>query len=439
MAVRRVLAQAAGGQLSVKVVIVGNGIAGTTAALRLRQLAPEAEITLISEETPLFYSRTALMYVYMRQLQFADTVVHPANFYRKQRINLQQDLVTSLDRQSRRLTGESATYSYDYLLLAPGSRPRQPGLAGENLPGVQGLYSKADLDRLEEQTRTPVASAVIAGGGLIGVELAEMLGSRRIPVTMLVREPLYFSHILPREEAEMVTNEVGKHVDLQLGTTLSEIRGDNTVRSVVTSRGEEISCTLLGLTIGVEPRTELARAAGLAVKRGIITDEYLRTADERVYAAGDAAELPQPGGDSKVQQIWYTGRLQGEVAGANLAAAIKGKTPTAYDSGIYFNSARFFSLDYQTYGAVPVAADKSSSLLWQNVAEKKLLRISYDATAPGRPVTGFNALAVRLLHPVCEAWIRDRTPLETVVQKFDRAVFDPEFSKRYTKELRSLL
>ncbi len=439
MVVRRALARAVGGPLSVKVVIVGNGIAGTTAALRLRQLSAEAEITLISEETPLFYSRTALMYVFMRQLKFEDTVVHPADFYRRQRIHLVHDLITSLDRNSRRLTGKSSSLSYDYLLLAPGSRPRLPGLAGENLPGVQGLYARADLDLLEKQTEKPVSRAVVAGGGLIGVELAEMLRSRRIPVTMLVREPLYFSHILPREEAEMVTNEVAKHVDLRLGTTLSAIRGDAAVRTVVTSRGDEFPCDLLGLTIGVEPRTELARAAGLSVKRGIVTDKYLRTADERIYAAGDAAEVPLPGGETKVQQIWYTGRLQGELAGNNLAAAITGKAPTAYDPGIYFNSARFFSLDYQTYGLVPASADKDSSLLWQDATQRKLLRISFDADAPERFVTGFNAFGVRLLHTVCEAWIRDKTPLESVVQEFERAVFDPEFSKSYATELRSLL
>jgi NAD(P)H-nitrite reductase large subunit len=425
--------------LSAKVVIVGNGIAGTTAALRLRELAPQAEITLISEETPLFYSRTALMYVYMRQLQFADTVVHPAEFYRRQRIRLIQELITSLDLKSRKLSSESDTYEYDYLLLAPGSRPRLPGLEGETLPGVQGLYSKMDLDRLEEQTKRPISRAVIAGGGLIGVELAEMLASRKIPVTMLVREPQYFSHILPAAEAAMVTDEVSQHIDLRLATTLSEIRGDTAVRSVITSAGEEIPCALLGLTIGVEPRTELARSAGLAVKRGILTDQYLRTSDERVYAAGDAAEWTLPGGESKVQQIWYTGRLQGEVAGTNLAAAITGKTPTAYDPGIYFNSARFFSLDYQTYGVVPATAGATDSLLWQNRSEHRLLRISYDATRPERPVTGFNALGVRLLHRVCEEWIRNKAPLESVVRDFDRAAFDPEFSTRYTKELRGLL
>lgn len=439
MVARPVQAQAAGGQLSAKVVILGNGIAGISAALRLRQLSPEAEITLISDETELFYSRTALMYVYMRQLQFADTIVHPAGFYRKQRIDLRQDTITDLDLRAQQLHGQEATYRYDYLLLATGSRPRLPGLAGEQLPGVQGLYSKGDLERLETYTKKAISRAVIAGGGLIGVELAEMLSSRKIPVTMLVREPLYFSHILPRAEAEMVTREVGQHVDLRLGATLTAIRGSGVVEVIVTSSGEEIPCSLLGLTIGVEPRNEIARSAGLTVQRGIVTDTFLRTSDARVFAAGDAAQVKLPGGETKVQQIWYTGRLQGELAGVNLAAAIHGKAPTAYDPGIYFNSARFFTLDYQTYGTVPPTAGETDSLLWQNAAENRLLRISYDATKPERPVTGFNALGVRLLHPVCENWIREKTPLKSVAENFDRAVFDPEFSNRYTKQLRSLL
>lgn len=439
MAVRRARDPVAGAPLSAKVVILGNGIAGTTAALRLRRLNPQAEITLISEETDLFYSRTALMYIYMRQLEFADTVVHPAKFYQEQRIELRRDTITELDRERRMLRGNSATYGYDYLLLAPGSRPRMPGLPGEDLPGVQGLYGMRDLEQLEARTRSPQERAVVAGGGLIGVELAEMLHSRRIPVTMLVREPLYFSRILPREEAEMVTKEVSAYVELQLDTTLAAIRGETSLQAVVTSRGEQIACSLLGLTIGVEPRTELARSAGLSINRGIVTDAFLRTCDANIFAAGDAAEVALPGGQSAVQQIWYSGRLQGELAGINLAAAIAGQNATAYDPGIYFNSARFFSLDYQTYGNVPAEPEGTRSLLWTDERQRRLLRISYDPGQPDHPVTGFNALGVRLLHPVCENWLREKTPVQAVVRDFARAVFDPEFSARYTNQLRSLL
>lgn len=409
-----------------------------TAALRLRELLPAVGITVISEETELFFSRTALMYVYMRQLRFEDTVVHPASFYRAQRIRLVRDTITALDIPQKELRGAVDTYRYDYLLLATGSRPRMPGLQGENLAGVQGLYSKQDLDRLELASRKTIDRAVVVGGGLIGVELAEMLKSRKIPVTFLVREPLYFAHILPHEEAKLVTEEVKQHVDLRLNTTLSAIEGVSAVEAVVTSHGEKIPCSLLGLTIGVEPRTEIARTAGLAIGRGITTDQFLRTSFECIYAAGDAAEVRMPNGQYQVQQIWYSGRAQGKVAAENIAAAIQQKTPTAYDPGIYFNSARFFTLDYQTYGTVPADCDARTSLFWHDAPSRRLVRIAYDAATPQKNTIGFNALGIRLKHRVCEKWIQERTPLEVVLKDFEKALFDPEFSTNYVHELRRL-
>lgn len=425
--------------LSIEVVILGNGVAGTTAALRLRELLPEIGITVISEETELFFSRTALMYVYMRMLRFEDTVVHPASFYRQQRIQLVRDTIIMLDTEKKLLCGNSGDYRYDYLLLATGSRPRMPGIAGENLAGVQGLYSKQDLERLEAASRKTIDRAVVVGGGLIGVELAEMLKSRKIPVVFLVREPLYFSHILPHEEAQLVTEEVKRHVELRLNTTLTAIEGVSAVEAIVTSSKERIPCSFLGLTIGVEPRTELAQTAGLEIRRGIITDPFLRTSKAAVYAAGDAAEVLLPNGRHQVQQIWYSGQAQGKIAAENIAAAIQGKAPTPYDPGVYFNSARFFTLDYQTYGVVPANCDARSSLIWHDAPSRRFLRIAYDTASPQRKVVGFNALGIRLHHRVCEMWIQRQAPLERVLNDFAQALFDPEFSANYAHELRRLV
>ena len=172
-----------------RVVIIGNGIAGITAALELRAESKDAHITVVSDETELFYSRTALMYVYMRELQFADTVVHPRQFYKKRGINLAFTKATAIDCNRRVVeTADGAALPFDYLLLAPGSKPRMPGVPGETLDGVQGLYGKQHLETLERNTQKKISRAVIVGGGLIGVELAEMLNKRKIPVTFLVRD-----------------------------------------------------------------------------------------------------------------------------------------------------------------------------------------------------------------------------------------------------------
>jgi NADPH-dependent 2,4-dienoyl-CoA reductase/sulfur reductase-like enzyme len=432
-------ARAAGAPLP-EVVIIGNGITGITAALALRRENKAAKITVISEETELFYSRTALMYVYMRQLTFKDTVVHPQEFYKKNNINLQFAKIERIDCGQKQLQLDGSTIRYDYLLLAPGSRPRLPGLAGENLSGVQGLYSKQDLERLETVSAAGISNAVIVGGGLIGVELAEMLDTRSIPVTFLVRDDLYFGSVLPKEEAAMITGEIQSHgINLRLATGLKTISGaDGKITGITTSQGENIACSFLGMTIGVEPRLELTAGTPIKTARGILTDAYLQTGTPGVFAAGDAAEVALPEGNRKVQQLWYTGRMQGEIAGYNLAQALAGGALKAYDPGIYFNSAKFFTLEYQTYGIVPATNSNADSILWQNTEAKKLIRVAFTMEAGMRIVTGFNVLGVRYRHQVCEAWIREKAPLEKVLSELDRANFDPEFYRHFENNLRGI-
>lgn len=422
------------------VAILGNGITGITAALTLRAENPDVKITVISNETELFYSRTALMYVYMRDLKFSDTVVHPAKFYQKQRIDLKFATVRGIDLGAKNIhTDSGECISYDYLLLAPGSRPKLPGIPGEDAIGVQGLYSAQDLDRLENHTANGNDRAVIVGGGLIGVELAEMLTRRRIPVTFLVRDQLYFASILPREEAQLVSDEIRRHgVDLRLDTELRTIEQDSgkKVCAVTTGSGERIACSLVGLTIGVTPRLELLAGTPLKSQRGILTDEFLETNIAGVFAAGDAAEVLLPGGNTRVQQLWYTGRMQGRAAGLNLARKLRGEPMQAYDPGIFFNSAKFFEIEYQTYGSVPATASPGDSLLWQHPKLPKLIRISFEVLNGQKIVRGFNVLGIRYRHEVCERWIREQAPLEKVMAGLHQANFDPEFFETFETNLK---
>jgi NADPH-dependent 2,4-dienoyl-CoA reductase/sulfur reductase-like enzyme len=423
-----------------RVVIIGNGIAGITAALELRAESKDAHITVVSDETELFYSRTALMYVYMRELQFADTVVHPRQFYKKRGINLAFTKATAIDCNRRVVeTADGAALPFDYLLLAPGSKPRMPGVPGETLDGVQGLYGKQHLETLERNTQKKISRAVIVGGGLIGVELAEMLNKRKIPVTFLVRDQLYFRSIFPEAEAQLVTDEIRRHgIDLRLDTKLKAIAGDagRNVAAVVTDKSERIECNLVGLTVGVEPKLELAAGTPIKTSRGFLTDTNLATSAPGIFAAGDAAEVTLPGGKPQVQQLWYTGRMQGRLAGLNLARSISGRPLVDYDPGIFFNSAKFFSLEYQTYGVVPAGASAQDSLLWHTSEQKKLIRIAFGAGGGEPFVTGFNVLGIRYRHEVCEKWIREKTPLAKVVASLSEANFDPEFYPHFENEMK---
>ncbi|MGY8913709.1 MAG: NAD(P)/FAD-dependent oxidoreductase, partial [Flavobacteriales bacterium] len=243
------------------IVIIGNGIAGITAARHIRKLS-DKKITIVSTETDHFFARTALMYVYMGHMQFEHIKPYEDFFWNKNRINLVNGYVTKVDHKSNQIElANSESIKYDKLIIATGSKPNKFGWPGQDLKGVQGLYSKQDLDTLELHARNKdvCSRAIIVGGGLIGIELAEMLRSRKIPVTFLVREDSFWSGVLPKGESEMINEHILEHhIDLRLGTNLKEILSDENghAKAIVTDKGETIECNLVGLTAGVTPNID---------------------------------------------------------------------------------------------------------------------------------------------------------------------------------------
>ena len=168
-----------GGRL-LKVVVVGNGITGVTAARRLRTLQPDWHITLVSGESTYHYSRPALMYIFMGHMSYDATKPFEDDFWRDQRLELLRDWVTEIDIDNKQLLfHDKDPLLYDRLLIATGAKSNKFGWPGQDLEGVQGLYNLKDLRKLYKNVEQ-VEHAVIVGGGLIGIELAEMLKSRHI-------------------------------------------------------------------------------------------------------------------------------------------------------------------------------------------------------------------------------------------------------------------
>jgi len=359
------------------VVIIGNGITGLTAARRVRDRRPDWRITMISGESTYPYSRPALMYVFMGHMRYQDTKLVGDHYFDVHRIDLVRDWVTGVDLGARRLLlHRGSPIPYDQLLLATGSVSNRFGWPGQDLAGVQGLYDLIDLKTLYDNVRH-TREAVVVGGGLIGIELAEMLHSRGIHVTFLVREGSYWSNVLPGNESEMVNRLIREQgMDLELETELKEIVDDGTgrVRGVITSRGGRIDAQLVGLTAGVSPNVGLARSAGLGVGRGILVDFSLRTDVPGVFAAGDCAELVTGDPDARnlLQQVWYTGKMQGEVAGDVIAGLER-----SYDPGIWYNSAKFLDLEYQTYGRVNMRVAGEENLYWEHPDGRHAVRIAH--------------------------------------------------------------
>lgn len=412
-------------------VILGNGVTGFTAALRLRELRPDWRITMVSGESTYPWSRPALMYVFMGHLRYQDTKPFEDSLWAKQQIELVRGWATRLDTTQRRVEfADRAPLAYDRLLLALGSKPNRFGWPGQDLAGVQGLYGLQDLKLLEENCRG-AKRAVIVGGGLIGIELAEMLHSRRMQVTILVREASYWGSVLPAEESALVNRVVREAgLDLRLSTGLARIEDDGRGRAgaVETTTGERIECQIVGLTAGVSPNLDLLAGSSVATARGVLVDARLRTNVEGVWAAGDCAELERTGGARLLQQVWYTGRAQGRVA----AEAMAGED-AHYEPAPWFNSAKFLDLEWQTYGDVGRKLPGEKSAWWQDANGARGMRIVW-LPGEGERVVGFNFLGLRARQAVCARWIEQRAPLAHVLAHLEEAGFDPEFTRRCERE-----
>lgn len=418
------------------IVIIGNGISGTTLARHIRKNSSYA-ITIISDETPYFFSRTALMYVYMGHLPFSDTEPYEPQFWKDNSITLLQQRVTRILPEKKLLQfDDSRLYSYDTLVIATGSKPNFLGWPGQNLKAVQGLYHKQDVDQLEAWTAS-IQNAVIVGGGLIGIELAEMLHSRGKKVHFLIRESHFWNTVLPQEEAELVTQHIiANGIDLHLNTELKSITSDEEGRAngVYTKEGTLIPCQWVGLSVGVSPNIAFLDQSDLHLNKGILVNRYLETNQKGIYAIGDCAEQTEPQqGRAAIEAVWYTGRMMGET----LAQTLTGKK-RPYTPGPWFNSAKFFNIEYQIYGKVSVAPDSQEErqFFWKHNSKNRTIRISYDPTT--LRFLGCMSLGVRFRHAYFDAALRNHKNMEYILSTLDESFFDPEFYPTYKKEIQML-
>ncbi len=425
-----------------RIIIIGNGISGITAARWLRKLS-DHEIVVISAESDYFFSRTALMYIYMGHMRLQETQPYENWFWEKNQIELMRAWVSGIDFERKKISLKKienttndipipSKMEYDRLIIATGSSSNKFGWPGQDLKGVSGLYSLQDLQTMEHYSKD-LKRAVIVGGGLIGIEMAEMFHSRNIPVTFLVREKSYWNNVLPKEESEMVNRCIqANDIDLRLDTELKEIVDDGNGKAcaVITNKGERINCGFIGLTAGVHPNINFVRENGLDIGRGIKVNEFLETNQPFVYAIGDCAEQINPlPGRRGVEAIWYTGRMMGETVAYNIC----GKK-VKYDPGIWFNSAKFFDIEYQVYGNVMAKAPENhSSIYWEHADGDKSIRVIYDKN--DNSILGFNLMGLRYRHEVCEKWLKDKTHIEEVLQNLGQANFDPELYDQYESEI----
>lgn len=336
-------------------VIVGNGIAGVSAAVDLRENSPDAEIIIYTDEPYTFYSRPGLMYHMMGIEKEWDLYCDRPNIYSQNRLELRHAKVLGISQDKDEILLDSQSpQPFDKLLLALGAQPRRLNVPLEDLPGVYTFNLMSDAKSMMAAAKRGMRGIVI-GGGLLGAEISEVWRHHGLDVSLLVLDNWYFSKALSEEQGRLAESTFRHHgVDMRLDEEVSEFIGkDGRLAGVRTKSGLELPCDIACVTIGVVSRTSLAASSGLDVDRGILVDRTLQTSRPNVFACGDCAEIrDSTTGKTIVEQLWYGARAQGHHAARSMAGAVK-----HYDPGIFYNSAMFFDLDYISIGAGRSNAD----------------------------------------------------------------------------------
>lgn len=416
--------------------IVGNGVCGMEAALALRRRDAAAPISIVSDEHDHFFSRPALMYVFAGQLTLRDTEPYDRGLYDRMGFERVRGRVRAVDAAGHGLELEAGgRVAYDRLLLAVGSRARPAPWPGAGGPGLHSFVTLRDLERLDGEARKGMR-AVVIGGGLIGVEVAEVLLARGLEVTFVIRENWYFPLALDANEAALVAEHMRGHgCEVRLGVNVDEVLrdGDGRIRGV-RAGGQVITCDLVVSAIGVVPNTEFLQGGDVLLAKGggIEVDDALKTKAADVWAAGDCANVTWPDGSRRPEQLWYTARDQGRVAAASMLG-----DDVAYRRGTWYNSAKFFDMEYTTAGWVPVLLNWDNTPLdpgpdirhWFQRVPGRFE--SQRIVVKGDRVVGFNMLGSRWNHEPLLEWIHERRSLEYVLEHLQEAQFDEEFTRRF--------
>ncbi|MBR5288464.1 MAG: FAD-dependent oxidoreductase [Clostridia bacterium] len=314
-----------------KVVIVGGVAGGATAAARIRRLDEQAEIQVFERSGYMSYANCGLPYYIGGEIEDAEelTLQTPESFFRRFRVNVKvRHEVTAIHPQKKTVavrnleTGEEFEESYDKLLLAPGAKPVVPNLPGVNAKRLFTLRTVEDTFAIKRFiAEHPVKSAVVVGGGFIGLEMAENLRALGMDVTIVQLLDQLMTPFDP-EMAVLIHTQLRSHgVKLRLGTAVQGFGETQNGIDVITDRAGTLHADMAVMAIGVFPESALAAKAGLTlgVRGSIAVDERMQTSDPDIYAVGDAVQVKNGvTGEETMISLAGPANKQGRIAADNI-------------------------------------------------------------------------------------------------------------------------
>jgi NADPH-dependent 2,4-dienoyl-CoA reductase/sulfur reductase-like enzyme len=365
-------------------VLIGGGPGAVAAAEAIRTADAGADIVLVSADPHGYYSRPGLAYYLAKEIPEKRLRPFTPKEFTSLGFTSLTDRAVGLDPAGHTVTLENGgELAFDRLLIATGSTAVRARVPGAELDGVVKLD---DLDDARDIIRRSVEAknAVVVGGGITALEIVEGLRAHSVHVDYFMRQDRYWRNVLSESESRVVEEELRNGgVRVHQFTELARIVGrDGRVVAVETGDGTRIPCDLVAVAIGVRPRIELAKAAGLACERGILVDEYLRTSEDDIFAAGDVAETADPlTGRRTLEVLWHSAVHKGRIAGLNMAT----QPVHAYEEGPSLNVTRLAGLYTTIIGAVGSGKDadleglsRGDSQTWSELGEAVLVETQAD-------------------------------------------------------------
>jgi nitrite reductase (NADH) large subunit len=300
-----------------KYIIVGNGVAGVTAAESIRRCDGDGDITIITDESYPFYSRIRLIDFLAGNLDIDSLILKSENWYGENNIGLIVGAhVSDIDHGTNTvITSSGETLPYDHLLLATGGVSFVPPITGVDREGVFTLRTLQDAISILEHVERGDNRIVLIGGGVLGLEAGNSLRKRGNAITVVE----FFPRLLPRQldddGAEILKAQMERMgFTFYLDSRAREIVGEESVQGIILEDGREIDCDTIIISAGIKPGDSLPRKMGLKIERGVVVNDRMETEIPNIYAAGD---LIQHRG--VFYGIWSAAERQGEVAGMNMA------------------------------------------------------------------------------------------------------------------------
>jgi NAD(P)H-nitrite reductase large subunit len=311
--------------MSSSYVILGDGIAGSSAAETLREEDPDASITVVTDEGEALYNRILIKEYAKGKLPEAPISIHEENWYEERDIDLQLNThVVDVDPDAHELTThDEETIEYDKLLVATGGTPNQLPVDNAGADGIHHFWTFEDARAINEHA-SEADTGVVVGAGLLGIDLAAVCGAQDVDAHYLMRGDCWWRYALSEEGAEIIHDglrEMGVTPVFQSGVDHFEVDDDGHVEAAVDPNGERFEADFTGVAIGLDFNTEFMQGTGLETDDGIVVDEYMQTNLEDVYAAGDITRYYDTIIDEPAQNgSWGSAKEQGQTAAKNMVA-----------------------------------------------------------------------------------------------------------------------